>query len=203
MADGHMSLRDRNEIFMHIGRLVTYGTEIDRLVGAAVARLINPLEPRRALPLIEKRTSSDKINLLKTMISEVLVDGDALIVILRSTTEYRNSLAHSRLSRPEYLRTPESNEWGLEREKGGPIELEELETEELTAEVLLVALIALLTHMGSKHSVEQTSMSVVLASYWKDNPTSLLIGDERRARELALFPAPGANKKRTRDHATG
>jgi hypothetical protein len=191
MADESMSLRDRNEIFMHIGRLVTYGTEIDRLVGVAVARLINPLEPRRVLPLMVKRTSSDKINLLKTMISEVLVDGDALIVFLRSTTEYRNSLAHSRLSRPEYLRTLESNEWGLEREEGGPILLEELESEELTAEVLLVALIALLTHMGSM-PVEQTSMSTVLTSYWKENPTSSLNADERRAREGAMFPAPEA-----------
>jgi hypothetical protein len=86
--------RQRQRLEAHVGRLITTWGLVDLQLGIVVAALSLPEAPGRRQATLRRKTTSQKIHLLRDLLPAGWGDGDALVGLLERGNSYRNALAH-------------------------------------------------------------------------------------------------------------
>ncbi|NRD25559.1 hypothetical protein [Frigoribacterium sp. VKM Ac-2836] len=85
----------QERMYAHIGRYLSRAAQLDSMVSNLVAVFVNPLDPDKVRPLLEKPGAEEKLRLLSKVLPDEISDGHVLIKQLRNINESRNRLAHS------------------------------------------------------------------------------------------------------------
>ena len=160
-------------IYEHIGRFTVEATHIDQRLSVLLAWATGAPDRESTQRIFEGEQVSTKLRLLKRALPDDWADKERLAKAVTRIHEYRNSLAHSTVHTLFNVETGDITHIKKREYQGGTREeiyLTELETWELRASMLRMALLVLTNTFLDRHDIRQADLRE-LCFQAKHNPT--------------------------------